>query len=60
MPVSVFILFSNGSRSFYFLVDPVQFLFLFCFVYSDLSSLESCYEGPGVGYLFSLDLSNVY
>ena len=45
---------------FYFLMDPVQFLLLFCLVYSDSSELYSCCEGLGVGCLLSLDLSNVY
>ena len=43
--VSVFTLFSRGSRSFYFLVDPVAFLFLFFLVYSDPLTLDSCCEG---------------
>ena len=58
--VSVFILFSCGSRPFYFLVDPLPFIFLLCFVYSDTSELESCCKGLGVWSLFSLDLSNFY
>ena len=33
VPVSVFILYSRGSRDFSFIVDPVPFLFLFCLVY---------------------------
>ena len=60
MPVSVFILFYRGYRDFYFLVDPVPFILLFCFVYSDSLALDSCCEGLGVGCLFYFDLSNVY
>ena len=60
VPVSVFILFSRGYHAFYFLVNPVLFILFFCLVYSDSSALDSCWEGLGVGWFFSLDLSNVY
>ena len=48
----LFILFYRGYRDFSFLMEPVPFLFLFCFVYSDLSALDSCCEGLGVGSFF--------
>ena len=53
-------LFYRGYRAFSFLLDPVPFLFLFCFVYSNSLALEASCECLGFGRLFSFGLSNAY